>query len=122
MTVKIYADRAFAPDKQIGRIDEEGKVYAIDKDVDNYIGWIDYEEGDVYDENDILIGWAEDDGTIIAYYEKDEEEEDIGYINDEGEVYYYDEKEDEVYFGKLKDWEDYSEGAAALLFFTEGEE
>lgn len=120
MTVKIFEDKAFSPDKLIGSIDDEGKVYSLEAEGQSeYLGHIDYEEGEVYDAENVLLGWAEDDGTIIAYYEEDEEEEEIGYITEDGEVYYYDSEEEEVYFGTLQDWKEYSDGAAALLFFTE---
>jgi hypothetical protein len=119
MTVKIYEDKAFSPDKLIGRIEEDGKVYSIESGTSDYLGYIDYEQGEVYNDAELLLGWAEDDGTVIAYYEEDEEEEEIGYINDQGEVFFFDSNEEEVYFGSLQDWNEYSEGAAVLLFFTE---
>lgn len=119
MDVKIYVDTPLAPDELIGRIDENGKIYAIDHGEEEYIGWIDYDEGDVYDHEDYLLGWAEDDGTIIAYYEDDDDEEELGYVTEEGALYYYASDEEETYFGKLTDMTDYAEGAAALLLFTE---
>lgn len=115
MDVKIYQDVPMLPDKLIGRIDENGKVYQIKDGKDEYIGWLDYEAGEVYDEGDELMGWVEDDGVIIAQYE--DEEEDLGYVTEEGEVYGYDESEEDLYLGKVTDMQDATEGAAAMLLF-----
>ena len=122
MSVKIYLGKPLTPDKVIGRIDDEGKIYTLEAVEEEYIGWIDYEEGDVYDDEDVVIGWAEPNGVVLAYYEDEDKESEIGFVNDEGELFYYDENEDEVYFGGLKGFQDYAEGAAALLFFLEAEE
>lgn len=123
MDVKILADTTEAPDQVIGRIDEEGKLYAALEDGgEEHIGRIDYEEGDVYDTEDYLIGWAEDDGTVMVYYEEEDEEEEIGYVTEEGELFFYEGEDEEVYFGKLTGMRHYADGAAALLFFLEEEE
>ncbi len=122
MDVKIYAD---LPDEQntlIARVNEEGKLYVIDQDKEEYIGWIDYAEGDVYDSEDYLLGWAEDDGSVMIYYEDEDEEEEIGYVTEEGEIFFYQGEDEEVYFGKLVNMKSYADGAAALLFFLEEEE
>jgi len=116
---KVYQDKILLGDKLIGEIDEQGKVYSIEGHKSVYVGWIDYEQRDVYRKDEVLIGWAEEDGKILAYNEAEDEEEEIGYINEDGELFFYDKNEEDVYFGKLKEWEAYAEGAAALLFFTE---
>ncbi len=118
MDVKIYRDKALAPDKYVGRIDARGKVLEVELGEDDYLGWIDYSEGDIYDSRDAIIGWVEKDGEVIRLVE-DKEEEEVGFVTDEGELYRYSKDLDEEYFGKLKDMQDFSEGAAALLFFLE---
>lgn len=116
MDVKIYRDVPMLPDKLIGRIDNEGKIYDLeDVEKEEYIGWINYEEGEVYDVDDELMGWLEDDGAIVGHYEDGDEE--IGYVTEEGEVYGYDEDEEEIYLGKVTGMEDATEGAAAMLLF-----
>ena len=117
MDVKIYRDEALTPDNYVGRIDERGKVSRVELDKDDYLGWIDYEEGDIYDEHDDIIGWVEKDGEVIRLV--DDEEEEIGFVTEEGELYWYDKNGEEEFFGKLKHMEDISEGAAALLFFCD---
>jgi hypothetical protein len=116
MDVKIYRDKALAPDKYVGRIDARGKVLEVELGEDDYLGWIDYNEGDIYDSLDAIIGWVEKDGEVIRLVE--DQEEEIGFVTDDGELYWYSRNEEE-YFGKLKDMQDFSEGAAALLFFLE---
>ncbi len=122
MTIQLRIRKESAPDELIGRIDEEDNIYAITEDEEEYLGWIDYDEGEIYDDEDVLIGWAEDDGTIVAYDEESEEEIEIGYITDEGELYYYVSDDEETYLGKLVETSDYADGAAVLLFFVEEEE
>ena len=122
MVVRIFVDKPIAPDELCGQIDAQGEVYTIGTAGEEYLGWIDYEEGDVYDEADILIGWAEDDGTIIAYYQDTEEELEIGFVTEEGELSYYDEEGEAIYFGRLRNQQKYVEGAAALLLFIDRED
>ena len=122
MVVRIFVDKPIAPDELCGQIDAQGEVYTIGTASEEYLGWIDYEEGDVYDEDDILIGWAEDDGTIIAYYQDTEEELEIGFVTEDGQLSYYDEEGEAIYFGRLRNQQKYVEGAAALLLFIDRED
>ena len=122
MVVKIFIDKPIAPDELSGQIDAEGQIYTTGSGDEEYLGWIDYEENDVYDEDDCLIGWAEEAGTIIAYFQDTEEELEVGYVTEAGEVYYYDADEKEIYFGRLRNLKSFVEGAAALLFFFDREQ
>ncbi len=119
MDVKIYRDKALAPDKYVGRIDDRGKVFKVETGEDEYLGWIDYEEGDIYDTGDAIIGWVEKDGEVIRLIR--DEEEEIGFVTEDGDVYWYSKKEEEEYFGNVKVMQDFSEGAVALLFFLEND-
>ena len=119
MEAKIYRDLPMFPDKLIGRIDETGDIYDLQSE-EALIGWIDYDRGEVYDADDELLGWVEDNGTIFGHYEDDDEE--IGYVTEDGEVYGYDEDGKDLYLGKVTDMEDASEGAAAMLMFYDIEE
>lgn len=121
MEAKIYRDIPMGPDKLIGRIDEDGKVYEIGQDSERPIGWIDYDEGEVYDIEDDLMGWIEEDGTIIGYYD-DDEEEDIGYVTEDGEIYGYGDGDNDIYLGKVVEMEDSTQGAAAMLLFYDFED
>jgi hypothetical protein len=115
MEVKIYRDVPMLPDKLIGRINDEGKVFDIESGEEEFIGWIDYNEGEVYDADDELMGWIENDGTIIGQYE--DEDEEIGYVTDDGEVYGYDDEGKDLYLGKVTPTQDATDGAAAMLLF-----
>jgi hypothetical protein len=117
--VKIFIEKPIAPDELCGNINPEGLVYCTSSDGQKYLGWVDYEKGDVYDAQDRLIGWADDAGAIVAYYQETDEELEVGYITDDGEIFYYDEDEKEIYFGRLRKWEYYAEGAATLLLFMD---
>ena len=120
MDVKIYQGVSFKPDQQVGWIDERGKIYAVGSGADEYVGWIDYQEGNIYDEEGELAGWVEDDGAVV-YSEDDGEEIEIGYVTEEGELFGYNDEEQEVYLGKIKNMSDVAEGAAAILFLFDEE-
>lgn len=106
----------------IGRIDDEGNVYEVEGEEEICLGWIDFEHGDVFDVEDVLIGWVEDDGTVVAVAEEDDEEIEIGRVNDQGALYAYQGDEEEALVGQLQSMQDLAEGAAALLFFLDIEE
>lgn len=106
----------------IGRIDDDGNIYEVDGEDEVCLGWIEFDEGDVFDAEDVLIGWVEDDGTAVAVDEEGDEEIEIGYVNENGQLFAYEGDENEVLVGQLKNMQDYAEGAAALLFFLDIEE
>lgn len=127
MDVKIYMSSGGAqieliPENLIGRIDDEGNVYEVEGDEETCLGWIDFEQGDVFDDEDVLIGWVEDDGKVVAVEEEEDEEIEIGYVNDQGALYAYAGEDEEALVGQLQNMQDLAEGAAALLFFLEFEE
>jgi hypothetical protein len=116
MAVKIYRDVAFAPDEQIGYIDADGRIYALQAgQPDQYIGYLDYEEGEVLTSDDELMGYITEEAEVIASYE--DEDINIGYVGENGGLYLYGEDEEDLYVGKVDEMEDSAEGAAALLFF-----
>ena len=73
----------------------------------------------IYNNHDDIIGWVEKDGEVIRLV--NDEEKEIGFVTEEGELYWYSTDGEEEYFGKLKDMQDISEGAAALLIFFDKE-
>ena len=116
MAVKIYRDVAFAPDEQIGYIDGDGRIYAVEAgQPDQYIVYIDYEEGEVLTSDDELMGYITEEAEVIASYE--DEDVNIGYVDETGGLYLYGEDEEDLYVGKVDEMEDSTEGAAAILFF-----
>lgn len=127
MDVMIYMSSGsttveMTPENLIGRIDDEGNVYEVEGDEEICLGWIDFEQGDVFDVEDLLIGWVEDDGTAVAVDEEADEEIEIGYVNDQGALFAYQGDDDETLVGQLQTMQDLAEGAAALLFFLDVEE
>jgi hypothetical protein len=127
MDVMIYMSSKsekidLTPENLIGRVDDEGNVYEVEGDEEICLGWIDFEQGDVFDAEDVLIGWVEDDGTVVAVDEEADEEIEVGYVNDQGALYAYEGEESEALVGQLQNMQDFAEGAAALLFFLDIEE
>lgn len=124
MDVMIYMSSGGQPvqlirENLIGRIDDEGNVYEVEGEEEVCLGWIDFEQGDVFDAEDELIGWVEDDGTVVAVDEEADQEIEIGYVNDQGALYAYEGEDAEVLVGQLQNMQDFAEGAAALLFFLD---
>ncbi|GEM_PF-2462232 len=120
-------------DKVLGRIDSSsGRIYDSTSGQDEYIGWVDYEAGEVFDEADDLVGWVDEEGKIFVSYEYDEDEDEdedeeevegerIGYVKENGKLYAYTATEDKE-LGQITDMTDPVEAAAGLLFFFEEEE
>ena len=127
MDVTIYmggdgSNIEIIPENMIGRIDDQGNVYEVEGGDEICLGWINFEDGDVFDDEDDLIGWVEEDGTVVAVAEEGDEEIEIGYVNENGELYCYTGEDEESLVGQLKNMQDYAEGAAALLFFISFDE
>ena len=110
------------PQNMFGRIDDQGNVYEVEGQEETCLGWINFDDGDVFDDEDELIGWVEDDGTVVSLDDKGDEEIEIGYVNEKGELYCYTGEDEEALVGQLKNMQDYTEGAAALLFFLSFDE
>jgi hypothetical protein len=112
---KIYEHVELAPDTLIGRIDEEGRIYFEEEGESEYIGWINYEQGEVFDEEDIYMGWVEENGEIYGSYEEGDER--LGHVADDGKLYLYGEGDAEVYVGQVTEMKHKADGAAAVFFF-----
>ncbi|MCK6626495.1 MAG: hypothetical protein L6R45_15125 [Anaerolineae bacterium] len=112
---KIYEHIELAPDVMIGRIDEAGRVYYEEEGEGEYIGRIDYEQGEVFDEDEGYMGWIEENGDIYGSYEEGDER--LGRVADDGKLYLYDEGDAEVYVGQVTEMKHKADGAAAVLFF-----
>ena len=112
---KIYENIELAPDKLIGRIDPEGKIYDEEDGESLYLGRVDYEHGKVYDEDDGYMGWIEESGEIYGSYE--DSDELLGYVGDDGKLYLYDDDDDEIYVGQVTEMTHMADAAAAVLFF-----
>ena len=127
MDVTIYmggdgSQIEITPENLIGKIDEQGNVYEVEGEEETCLGWINLDDGDVFDNEDVLIGWVEDDGTVVAVAEEGDEEIEIGYVKESGELYCYTGEDEEALVGQLKNMHDFTEGAAALLFFISFDE
>jgi hypothetical protein len=110
------------PQNLIGRIDDQGNVYEVEGSEETCLGWINFDDGDVFDDEDELIGWVEEDGTVVALSEEGDEEIEIGHVNEAGELYCYTGEDEEALVGRLKNMQDFAEGAAAMLFFLSFDE
>ena len=113
MKVSIYQDTPSMSDELVGRIDEAGKVYDVSAGRELYVGWIDYEESEVYSLDDELLGWVEGEEDIVSCL--GDENDEIGFVNQIGEVFGFDDDGEDVFLGRICDMQDAVEGAAALL-------
>jgi hypothetical protein len=115
MEIKMYRDQPLQADELIGRIKDGGKVFTLESDEEKYIGWIDYDAGNVYDKADTLLGWIENHSAIVTRIEDNDVK--IGYVTEDGEVFGYDEDENDVRLGRVDEMCEAIEGAAVLLLF-----
>lgn len=112
---KIYEHVELAPDPLLGHIDENGQIYYDEGGQSEILGRIDYEKGQVYDEDDVYMGWIEENGEIYGSYEDGDLR--LGRVADDGKLYVYDEDEAELYVGQVTEMKQKADGAAAVLFF-----
>ena len=113
MEVSIYQDTPSMSDELVGRIDEAGKVYNVTAGRDHYVGWIDYEESEVYSLDNELLGWVEGEEDIVSCLS--EENNEVGFVNLNGEVFGFNDDGEDVFLGRISEMQDAVEGAAAFL-------
>ncbi len=124
----IYRNVRVGFDKVLGRIDSSsGRIYDSTSDKDEYVGWIDYEMGEVFDEADDLVGWVDENGQVFVSYEYDEDDDEekvegerIGYVKKDGKLYAYTDDAEKL-LGQVTEMTHPAEGAAGLLFFFDEE-
>jgi len=116
MDALIYRDLGGTAENLAGRIDRQGKVYGLIQGEDKYCGWIDYEEGDIYNSDNEVLGWIEAEGEIICSTKDGEEA--VGYVDVDGEVFAF-KDEIEIHLGRVADMQDSAEAAAAMLLLLE---
>ncbi|MCA9992427.1 MAG: hypothetical protein H6666_11130 [Ardenticatenaceae bacterium] len=117
---EIYRIADGAAELRIGWIDTDGKIYARRASKHECVGWVDYDEREVRDRDDELVGWLEEEGEVVGLFE--DGEAGIGYVRADGSLYFYcdpDESEEDLLVGRMTGMQDEIEGAAALLFFFE---
>ncbi len=112
---KIYENIELAPDLLIGHIDGEGQIYFEEEGQSENIGHIDYQNGQVYDQDNVYMGWVEENGEVYGSYE--EGDLCLGYVDDDGKLYLYDDNEESIHVGQVTEMKHKVDGAAAVLFF-----
>ena len=119
----VYGEVAPGQEELIARFDDEGRLYVKIDDVEEYIGYVDYDSGEVYDMDDELIGWIEENGSVILSNENEEEEYEIGFVDEDANMFIYiSEDGEKEAVGRIEEMKHPVEGAAALLFFIEDDE
>lgn len=117
---EIYRIVDGAAELRVGWIDTDGKIYARRADKHECVGWVDFDEAEVRDRDDELVGWLEGEGEVVGVFE--DGEAGIGYVRPDGSLYFFgdpDESEEDLLVGRMTGMQNEIEGAAALLFFFE---
>ena len=121
---KIYGETGPGAEELIAHVDENGRLYVyVDDDGEECVGYVDYNSEEVYDLDDDLLGWIEEDGVVILN-DEDADDDDvdlaIGAVAKDGRLFIYvSEEGDQAEVGRIAEMKHPVEGAAALLFFIE---
>jgi hypothetical protein len=118
----VYLQKPGAPDLLIGRVDGDGKVYAVDaqlmgKEPDKYMGRVNLENGKIYDASLVpekYIGRVDlRNGKV--YQSKFGPDEYLGQVDDRGRMFYHLPLKRDPYLGKVEKMTALAHGGAAYL-------
>ena len=121
----VYLQKPSAPDLLVGRVDEEGKVYAVDpqmlgKAPDRYLGRVNLENGKVYDTSKVpekYLGRVDlNNGKV--YLAKLGPDEYLGQVEESGRMYYHLPLKRDPFLGKVEKMTSLAHGGAAYLLLV----
>jgi hypothetical protein len=120
MTNKVFFHKPIAPDDNLGRVDNDGKVYETRFGPDRYTGRVDIADGKVYEARvgfDHYLGRVELD-TGKVYLSKTGPDEYIGRVESNGKLFRHRSLLPDEYVGKIVQMASYAHGGAAFLLLV----
>ena len=114
---KVYQHHPLAPDKVLGRVEPDGKVYESRIGLDKYIGRVDLETGKILESRfgpDKYIGRVELEAGKV-YLTKFGPDKYVGRVEADGKVYHHKRMARDEYLGRVDDMLSPAHGAAAFL-------
>ena len=117
---KIFQNRRMRPDRHIGSVRENGKVYRERLGLDQYVGSVEFETGKVFKHvrlmPDQYIGHIDQTGGVYAHVPR-RPDIYLGRVNQNGELFGHVPRGRDEYIGRIDGMAHPVEGAAAFLFF-----
>jgi hypothetical protein len=118
---KVYLHRSGAPDKLLGRVSSDGRVYKSYPGPDDYVGRVDLESGRVHAQRfgpDEYIGRTDlDTGKVWRDVEAGPDQH-LGWVNEKGEMRYDVAGWTDEYIGRIEREASFAEAGAAFLLLV----
>jgi hypothetical protein len=118
---KVYLHRILLPDKQLGRVEQNGKVYRSDTGLDDRIGHVDLEKGKIYKSQpgpDEYIGHVDLDNGKVYRHVPAGRDDYLGHIESDGKMYQHEFLSPDDYMGNIKDHDSYAHAGAAFMLLV----
>lgn len=109
-----------APDKQLGYVSDEGKIYRSKVGIDDHIGGVDLASGKVYESRvglDKLVGYVDLESGKV-YLSKFGPDEYIGRVDADGSMHRHVPMGVDHYIGKIDQFLSHAHSAGALLLLV----
>lgn len=117
---KVYLAIPGAPDKHLGHVHEDGKVYRSRIGFDDHLGAVDLSSGKIYSKQfgpDKKIGHVDlKDGKV--YLTKVGLDEYVGRVEENGRIYRHVSMGSDDYIGKVDHFVSYAHSAGAMLLLV----
>ena len=118
---KVYFHRLLLPDKLLGRVERNGKVYLTDVGPDDYIGRVDMDNGKIYQSQpglDQYIGRIDlDDGKVYRHVAAGPDDY-LGHVEQDGKMYRHDFLAPDDYMGKIVEFSSIAQAGAAFMLLV----
>jgi len=117
---KVYLAVPRAPDKMLGNVNEDGKVYRRQVGIDDRIGEVDLSSGKIYSDRfgpDKKIGHVNlENGKV--YTSRLGPDEYVGQVDGHGHMHRHESMATDDYIGKIDPFMSYSHSAGAMLLLV----
>lgn len=115
---KAYLHRALQPDRQLGFVEFEGKVYESRFGPDKYVGWVDLANGRIYEARfgpDQYLGRVNLDNGKVFRHRPGAPDEYLGDIDINGNLFIHRPLAPDKYVGNITPMPGYAQAGAAFL-------
>lgn len=117
----VFKHRAGWPDKDLGHVEEDGRVYRSDFGIDDRLGRVDLESGKIYSSRlgpDKYIGRVDLQNGRVYRHVPVGADEYVGRVNENGHMDRHDALSPDEYEGRLEEPESLAHTAAAFLLLV----
>lgn len=117
----VYLHRMLLPDKLLGRVEQNGKVYRSDTGLDDRIGHVDLDHGKIYKSQpgpDEYIGRVELDNGKVYRHVPAGRDDYLGHIELDGKMYQHEFLGPDDYMGNIKERISFAHAGAAFMLLV----